>query len=42
LSQSKAPSLPAWFTYEALAPLRGQAGESASGLERREPAMLNE
>jgi DNA-binding transcriptional LysR family regulator len=41
-SPSKAPSLPAWFTHEALAPLRGQGGESASGLERRRPAMLAE
>jgi DNA-binding transcriptional LysR family regulator len=41
-SQSKAPSLPAWFTHKGLAPLAGQAGEGASGRERREPVMLAE
>jgi DNA-binding transcriptional LysR family regulator len=41
-SQSKAPPFPAWFTHKGLAPLAGQAGESASGLERREPFMLAE
>ena len=41
-SQSKAPSLPAWFTREALAPLPGQGRESASVLERRHPAALAE
>jgi hypothetical protein len=41
-SQSKAPSLPAWFTREALAPLPGQGHESASVLERGQPAVLAE
>jgi len=41
-SQSKAPSLPAWFTREALAPLPGQGRESASVLERGQPAVLAE
>jgi len=40
-SQSKAPSLPAWFTRKALAPSPGQGRESAS-LERRQPAVLAE
>jgi DNA-binding transcriptional LysR family regulator len=41
-SQAKAPSLHAWFTREALAPLSGHGGESASVLERRQPAVLAE
>ena len=41
-SQSKAPSFPAWFVREALTPLAGQGGESASVLERRQPAVLAE
>jgi DNA-binding transcriptional LysR family regulator len=41
-SQSKAPSLPAWFTREALAPLPGQGRESASVPERGQPAVLAE
>jgi DNA-binding transcriptional LysR family regulator len=41
-SQSKARSRPAWFTHEGLAPSRGQGGEGASRLRRREPAMLAE
>jgi DNA-binding transcriptional LysR family regulator len=41
-SQSKAPSLPAWFTDGALAPLADQRGESAAGLKRRHPALLAE
>src|ERR1700733_9880315 len=42
LNQSKTPSLPAWFTDGALAPSRRQGGESASVLERRQPAVLAE
>jgi DNA-binding transcriptional LysR family regulator len=41
-SQSKAPSLPAWFTRESLAPFTGQGGESPSAFERRQPALLAE
>jgi DNA-binding transcriptional LysR family regulator len=41
-SQSKAPSIPAWFTHEALATLTGQGSESASVLARRQPAVLAE
>jgi DNA-binding transcriptional LysR family regulator len=41
-SRSKAPSLPAWFTHEAFAPLAGQGGESASRPERRQPTMVAE
>jgi DNA-binding transcriptional LysR family regulator len=41
-SQSKAPSRPAWFSHAALTPSAGQAGESASGLDRRQPAVLAE
>jgi DNA-binding transcriptional LysR family regulator len=41
-SQSKAPSLSAWFTDEALAPLTGQGNESAPVLKKRQPAVLAE
>jgi DNA-binding transcriptional LysR family regulator len=40
--QSEAPSRPAWFIREALAPLPGQGRESASVLERGQPAVLAE
>jgi DNA-binding transcriptional LysR family regulator len=41
-SQSKVPSLPAWYTHEVLATLTGQGGEGASVLKRRQPALLAE
>jgi DNA-binding transcriptional LysR family regulator len=40
--QLNSPSIPAWFTHEAPATLTGQGDESASVLERRQPAVLAE